>query len=100
MSADNGIYILETGVKLSKKEWRVAHLTAINNVSWNDLTKSLTDDEDIMIANARMMWNPSDVYPSKAAALVRASELYDEIMSDNFPVIEYGISFITIKRDW
>jgi rubrerythrin len=127
MSADNGVYILKTGVD-EKKEWRVAHLQAVENVNFNtdaedsdycSLRYTWTSDHrpdecpqcialdkrynsnnpDIQIKNARRMWKDCKVFHNETSALTEAKRIYDEIMADEFcPICEYGISEIVIPR--
>ena len=95
MSADNGIYILQTKhpKNSSKYEYRVAHLQAVDNVSWDNDIGRPTTDEDIIIKNAREMWGGCHVFTSKAKALLKAAEMEQETA-----ILEYGISFIRIDR--
>jgi len=101
MSADNGIYILET----DGPEFRVSHLQNIEDYAWQSIpTKEQsydghhTDDPDIHIKNARRMWEKCEVFTDKTKALIEAGRQYDEIMNSDFPICEYGISFIKIPR--
>ena len=99
MSADNGIYILQTTTDFPNGyEYRVAHLLAVENYQWDDKIKNYTDDPDIQIEHARGMWKNSKVFHNRESALKEADKLYQEIMNGEFPVIEYGISFIEIPR--
>lgn len=87
MSADNGVYILQT-----KDGFRVIHAQAIDNISYN---------ADATGFNLRILYQyfcDSQCYKNKKQATDRAVELYEEIMNDDFcPVCEYGISFINAK---
>lgn len=94
MSADNGIYILVTEAE-EGKEYRVRELQAIENVEWDPKAQKPTDDPDVKIENARRMWEGCDVYRSKEEALEYAAAIHQEIMESTFPVLEYGICFIT-----
>ena len=95
MSADNGIYILETKhpKNPNKYEYRVAHLQAVDNVDWDENLKKYTDDPDIIIKNARNMWGGCHVFTSKTKALEAAAKIEQETT-----ILEYGISFIRIDR--
>lgn len=96
MSADNGVYILETG-KGKSKEYRVKHLQAVENVYWDENRNRETDDPDVWIGNARRMWNNCEVLSNKAEAVVEA----DRIASDpELWILEYGICTIRIPRDF
>lgn len=99
MSADNGVYILKTK-RGDGWEYRVAHLQAVENYLWNQDTHEETSDEDVHIKNAREMWN-GPVFSSKQDALREADLMAEEILNDDFcPVLEYGISTITIPREF
>ncbi len=122
MSADDGIYILETGI--SKKEYRVAHLQAIENIAydkdapdfeWCNQSGSInknhdfrtcpscrarqkkfhSDDPNVHIRNARDMWGNCQVFTTEADAMHKAMELYRECC-----ICEYGIQTIAIERDF
>ena len=83
MSADNGIYIHKFS-----DGWRVVETQAIDNIYW---------EADGSGYNSRELWDyfkKSPLFQTKAEALTYASELYDEIMEDDFPILEYGISFV------
>ena len=94
MSADNGIYILET----QGPEFRVKEMAAVDNIYWDDSQQKMVRDPDVMIANAREMWDGCEVYTDKTSALVEADRIFFEIMASNFPVLEYGISTIVVDR--
>ena len=108
MSADNGIYILQT-LKGNGFEFRVAHLQAVENYQWDDNKQNpdkdyvgdYTDDADVQIKNARQMWKGCEVFIDRDAAWKKAEEIYDEIMKDDFcPILEYGIQIIYIAREF
>lgn len=116
MSADNGIYILKT-LKGDGHEYRVAHLQAVGNYLWKRCSVHGSEydflnceecnncnecnDPKEHIANAREMWNKSDVYVSKDEAFTKANEIYDTIINDDFcPILEYGISYIVIDMEF
>lgn len=95
MSADNGIYVLETNTETAGvTEFRVSHLQAIDNIAWDCLKHECTDDEDVRIFNARRMWT-GPVYKNREDAMKYAQEL-----SGEFDILEYGISSIRINRDF
>ena len=119
MSADNGIYILRTSVpNISSMmgdgfEYRIAHLQAVENyqykycdlhgMHWSENCEACKDcvatqDPDIWIKNAREMWKNIPVFHTRRDALNEADRIYQEIMQDDFAIIEYGISFIDIPR--
>jgi len=105
MSADNGVYILETPARTGfpgpeNKEYRVRELQAIDNIGWdpNKLNSrgtkgDETDDPDVMILNARRMWAGCKAYMDKGEALKIAAEVLDSCW-----ICEYGIRFIQIDR--
>lgn len=128
MSADNGIYILETR-KGNEKEYRVAHLQAVENVYWHmcsvhkddyQFGNEIEDAQGIRktenchechtgecrhskchIQQARRMWDKSQVYASKDKAFTKANVMYDDIMDEDFcPIVEYGISSIPIDEEF
>ena len=96
MSADNGIYILET----EGPEYRVAHLSAVENYLWDEEIKEMDyGNMDNAIKNAREMWHDQTVHLDKASALAEAAKMEEEIYADDYcPILEYGISFIRIPR--
>lgn len=96
MSADNGIYILKT----DGPEYRVAMLQAIESLYYvvaGDVDGrarfSETDDPDLIIINARVMWRHAEVFKTHKEAL----KLAVEMMKDTW-VCEYGICDIRIDR--
>jgi hypothetical protein len=114
MSADNGVYILQTSSPDGNGfEYRVAHLQAVDNVYakrcqihgsdlrlGNDGRQGCVQcqdasceegDEKDAIANAREMWARSQVYVNELDALQKARAIYD-----NLDICEYGISFVEI----
>lgn len=99
MSADNGIYILQT-IRTRKKEnmcwvktapyhvYRVSHAGAIDNFDWykkNQLYNLGSYMKDV--------WGSSPVFDDKVKALEYASQMEKDI-----PILEYGIR--TIKTDY
>lgn len=93
MSADNGIYILETprppiktgNMYTNQKgyDYRVAHCTAIDNIDYSDLYLPL-------------LFGNSKVYSSHDEALKAAIEIEKEIKENGW-FTEYGIN--TIKKN-
>ena len=95
MSADNGIYILVTP-KGDKFEYRVAHLQAVENLYYSgQYMDIITDDPALHIIEARKMWGFSKVFFNKDKALREAVEIWDRKT-----VVEYGIQFIEIDREF
>lgn len=112
MSADNGVYILE-----SIDGFRVTEAQAIDNLWWWWDDPRLYDEEFVKAQEARGIENPyagsgraydqlnpkellkyfgkCKVFKTREEALDEANRIYEEIMSDDFcPVCEYGIQFI------
>lgn len=94
MSADNGIYILETPNRNTGfTEYRVAHCQAIENIYY-------PEDSKIEDKYLRMLFGKCEVLTDRLAALKLAQEIYDEIMKSIFPIIEYGIQTIRFPREF
>jgi len=91
MSADSGIYILETPTVngSTEKEFRIVHATAIDNLDYEVPVGSDLNPEEVIKYFGR-----SSVFSNSTDAMTKAKTIYDEIMSSPYPVIEYGISFI------
>ena len=94
MSADNTIAILKTP-KGDGFEYRVRHLQGIENLEWDKQIGGYTDDLDVHIVNARLMWKDCEVFGSEAEATARALKLEKE-----YSYVEYGISCIDIDREF
>ena len=122
MSADNGIYILQT-----KDGYRVVHAQAIENINWwftccnNPKIVLFEDNEGCSHQECencktidprgemRQELNPQGIInyfgcctPVKTEyeAMEHAKQIYDEIMDDDFcPIIEYGIQYINEMKD-
>jgi hypothetical protein len=99
MSSDNGVYISRwIGGKgiTHYYEYRVAHRQAIENCDYDDNTPIKVID-----AYRVLYFGNSEVYTDRTEVLKKATELYDEIMADDFcPVCEYGISFINYDTEF
>jgi len=89
MSADNGIYILQT----DGPEFRVQHCQAIENINWDHVNKCYTEKQDVWIRNAREMFETAPVFTDKGKALLFAMEC-----SEKYSILEYGIQPIEIAR--
>lgn len=104
MSSDTGIYILQTNGPYTADgkqtfEFRVAYLSAVENYMWDDAKKAESNNPDIWIKNAREMWKDCTVFTDEDDALKKAASMYHDMMnSDDFMILEYGISFIEIPR--
>jgi len=121
MSADNGIYILQ-----SKDGFRVAHAQAIENIYWwpkfecdcssKEVLESVNEEgfsqdvckscggkiewEDRGVINPTILseyFGNSKVFATREEALAEADRLYRDILDGECPILEYGISFI---RGW
>lgn len=98
MSADNGIYIarfkcghpIET-CKDDGFEYRVTHAQAIENCELDPEKYS----KELIDAYRVSYFGRSEVYFTREDAQKEAWRLHDEIMDDDFAVLEYGISEIT-----
>lgn len=100
MSADNGIYILQTP-KGNKFEFRVAHLQAVENFKWDDVNKEYTNDQNVWIENARNMWKDCNVFTNKSEAFQESDKIYyNEIMNNDYGILEYGICTIEINKEF
>lgn len=97
MSADNGIYILQTESQNGGDEFRVAHLQAIDNISWDEDLGLHTDNLDKQIKNARDMFQGAEIFKTEDQAFQKARDLAKEIDEDG-GYLEYGISSILIPR--
>lgn len=93
MSADNGIYILET-----KDQYRVAHLQAIENlscVSFGGGCKSGYADGGLWSAKVVEMWGGCKYTRSRTKALEIAHR-----WAQRLPVCEYGVRIIRCGKTW
>jgi len=101
MSADNGIYILKTPVSSYSSmqgdgfEYRVAHMQAAENLSWDDKKHCHTENLNVRIKNAREMWEGEDMFHSEEEARKAAIALAETIS-----FLEYGICLIEINREF
>ena len=96
MAADNGIYI---GVfpTTEGKEFRVIHAQAIENC--DDIAFDGTSRTQEEVDAYRVMYfGSAKPFKTIEEARTEAWRLHDEIMSSDFPVLEYGISEIEFTR--
>lgn len=99
MSADNGIYILET----TGPEFRVAELTNIEDIECdkdgNDilLIPDKDQQEEVRIVNARPMFDKCIIYTRYQDALAEAKRIQADIEANGW-FTEYGICSIRIPR--
>lgn len=88
MSADNGIYVLETprqavvGDELPSREYRVAHAQAIDNITF--FKEGPLRDAELVAYFGR-----AEVLYNKTEALVKAHE-----EADKCSILEYGVNLI------
>lgn len=94
MSADNGIYIL----KSEGPEWRIAHAQAIENINWNEETKSSADQNHFNMEEVKQYFGESRVFLSEQDVCEEAVKMETEICQSDFPVLEYGICEIRMPH--
>lgn len=89
MSADNGIYILQT----AGPEFRVAHQQNIDDIYGNFSDESLRwqGDPEVMLD----YFQNAPIFSNLEEALDKASD-----MSYDYEYLEYGICVITDFKDW
>lgn len=84
MSADNGVYILES----KGPEFRVIYTQGIDNIygTFNDSTMSWDGDPEMMLE----YFGASNVFSSLTEALDHAEKI-----SENYDYLEYGVCVIS-----
>ena len=94
MSADNGVYILKT-----KDQYRVAHLQAIENLSWSAIDGrwdfSEKEKERYVPTRVMEMWGGCKYTRNREVAFQIAQR-----MVRNLRICEYGIHVITYNKTW
>ena len=94
MSADNGIYILKT-----KDQYRVAHLCAIDNVTWSvidgDWCTDMDKREKLVPTRVVEMWGNCKYTRNKNKAFEIAHK-----WDSSLPICEYGVNVITYNKTW
>lgn len=99
MSADNGIYILQSPVEGVKDtfEYRVKDCQAIDNIYENFTSLIINDGVEykLHLLYEVMLFGESIVYSRKEDAMIVASKLEDAYHVNELP-LEYGIK--TIRR--
>ena len=88
MSADNGIYILET-----LDQYRVVHTQAIDNLTWS--FENLSCDNDLV--PTRIVEYYGNCKPIKNESEVRRIAFE---MAKTIIYLEYGIHTITVDKTW
>jgi len=89
MSADNGIYILES----EGPEWRVVTAQAIENINWNETTRQVENGHFNMI-EVKQYFGGCKVFKTFEDAKNEAFRIEEAIAKSDFPVLEYGICII------
>lgn len=94
MSADNGIYILKT-----KDQYRVAHLQAIDNVSWSIIDGDWRNKKETrgkcVPTRVIEMWGRCKYTKDESVALKLAHK-----WASSLPICEYGVNIITYNKTW
>lgn len=94
MSADNGIYILKT-----KDQYRVAHLQAIDHVSWSIIDGDWQNNESTrgkcVPTRVVEMWGDCKFTRDEGKALRLAHN-----WASKLPICEYGVNIITYNKTW
>ena len=94
MSADNGIYILKT-----KDQYRVAHLCAIDNVTWSVIDGDWCTDMDkrgkLVPTRVVEMWGNCKYTRNENKAFDIAHK-----WASSLPICEYGVNVITYNKTW
>lgn len=84
MSADNGVYILESQEN-GTIEYRVTAAAAIENIFWN--TERHTEGSQFNMEEVRNYWGSSKVYTTAESVLMEAYAILKSLS-----ICEYGIS--------
>lgn len=94
MSADNGIYILQT-----KDQYRVAHLQAIDNITWSAIDGNLQNNEGArgryVPTRVVEMWGKSKYTKDRTLAFKIAYK-----WAGSLPICEYGVNVIIYNKMW
>jgi hypothetical protein len=91
MSADNGIYILQSPTEEGHDEFRVTHAQAIDNISFEPNKEGFNTEQLVEY------FGKCKVITSKAEAQAVADGLLQQILNDEFcPIVEYGICGIKL----
>lgn len=88
MSADNGVYILQTG-----RQYRVAHLQAIDNLYWDDIAHRTCKTPQPR--RIQEMFGDCKYTYNQDTAMRIAVNMYKHL-----PICEYGIVLINAKITW
>lgn len=94
MSADNGIYILQT-----KDQYRVVHLQAIENIYWSFIDGDWRNKDykkrKYVPTRVIEMWGDCKYTRSRGVALEIAYN-----MASKLPICEYGVNIIKYNKTW
>ena len=94
MSADNGIYILKT-----KDQYRVAHLCAIDNVTWSVIDGDWFYNQEtrgkLVPTRVVEMWGNCKFTRDEGKALSLAHK-----WASSIPICEYGVQVVTYNKTW
>lgn len=94
MSADNGIYILKT-----KDQYRVAHLRAIDYVTWSMIDGDWYKNEEtrgkLVPTRVVEMWGNCKFTRDGGKALTLAHK-----WANSLPICEYGVKVIIYNKTW
>lgn len=96
MSADNGVYILVTKGNRGKKEYRVSHAQAVENL-WYEPDHPQGSRDGLNTKYAHLLFGKSRVFTDMKLARGYAERIYDEWMGD-FGIVEYGITTLDFSR--
>ena len=95
MSADNGIYILKTPADDGEGfEYRVRHAQAIDNIYWDDTAPGHNNPDGVPEIVVEY-FGKCDVLTEEEAHK-KAFELEEEVLNDDFGILEYGVSTIEL----
>lgn len=102
MSADNGIYLIETPIAegSKEKEYRVKHAQAIDNIYWDE-DKYYPDHHNPEGNPSQVVayFGECEVFTNLDDAWKLARKMEEEILSDDYcPILEYGISSIKLPH--
>lgn len=98
MSADNGIYILQTNKADGFGfEYRVAECQAVENINYYNPTRGYNDKiaDDAMLV---IYFGGCTVEENEIMARAEACAIEDDILQSEWPILEYGISTIKIDK--
>ncbi len=94
MSADNGVYLLKTPTLAGVFEWRVIHAQAIDNIFYDEAEHGEGNPKYVVD-----YFGEAPVFEKHTQALAFASQIYDDIMNDDWGgIVEYGICGIELPH--